>query len=143
MSRFLRSEEAPRATLPAVNARHILIELHGCPADHLNDADAIQHAMTDAAVAAGATVIATNFHRFSPLGVSGVVLIAESHLTIHTWPERGYAAVDVFTCGASVDPWQAYASLKAALGAASGEAVEVARGEKPVVSRRVSDAAGS
>lgn len=126
-----------------MNARHILIELHGCPAGHLNDADAIQHAMTAAAVAAGATVIATSFHRFSPLGVSGVVLIAESHLTIHTWPERGYAAVDVFTCGHAVDPWQAYASLKAALGARSGEAVEVTRGERPVVSRRVSDAPGS
>jgi S-adenosylmethionine decarboxylase proenzyme len=122
-----------------VNARHILIELHGCPAERLNDAEGIQRAMLAAAVASGATVIATNFHRFSPLGVSGVVLIAESHLTIHTWPERGYAAVDVFTCGTSVDPWAAYASLKDELGASSGEAVEMSRGDKPMVSRRVSD----
>jgi spermidine synthase len=123
-----------------VNARHILIELHGCPTARLNDADGIQRAMLAAAAAAGATVVATSFHRFSPTGVSGVVLIAESHLTIHTWPERGYAAVDVFTCGASVDPWGAYTSLKADLGAASGEAMEVARGQRPVVHRRVSDA---
>ena len=54
--------------------------------------------MRAAAEAAGARIISSQFHRFSPLGVSGVVLIAESHLTIHTWPERGYAAVDVFTC---------------------------------------------
>ena len=120
-----------------MNARQILIELHGCPAERLNDADGIERAMLAAAEASGATVISAHFHRFSPLGVSGVVLIAESHLTIHTWPERGYAAVDVFTCGETVDPWGAHRSLMADLSAERGEAVELLRGERPVVHRRV------
>ncbi len=63
--------------------------------------------MAQAAEAAGATVLKTAFQDFNPQGVSGVVVIAESHLTIHTWPEYGYAAVDIFTCGAKVDPWKA------------------------------------
>ena len=129
---------AHRATLPAVNARHILIELHGCPSERLNDAAAIERAMRAAAEAAGAQVLSAHFHRFSPLGVSGVVLIAESHLTIHTWPERGYAAVDVFTCGERVDPWGAHRCLMAELAAERGEAVEVRRGERPELHRRVS-----
>ena len=125
--------------IASVNARHILIELHGCPADRLNDAESIEQVMLAAARAAGAQVLSARFHRFSPLGVSGVVLIAESHLTIHTWPEHGYAAVDVFTCGQSVSPWSAYESLRKQLGAVRGEAVEVTRGERPELSRRVSD----
>jgi len=122
-----------------MSARHILIELHGCPSDRLDDVALIERAMCAAAEAAGATVIASRFHRFSPLGVSGVVLIAESHLTIHTWPERGYAAIDVFTCGEAVDPWAAYRCLQCELASARGEALEVLRGERPEPHRRSSD----
>lgn len=121
-----------------MNARHLLIELHDCSTAQLNDADGIDRAMRAAAEAAGATVLSARFHRFSPQGVSGVVIIAESHLTIHTWPERGYAAVDVFTCGETVDPWAALERLKADLGAARCEAVEMARGERPKLTRQVS-----
>lgn len=122
-----------------MNARHILIELHGCPSDLLDNVGLIERAMCAAAEAAGATVIASRFHRFSPLGVSGVVLIAESHLTIHTWPERGYAAIDVFTCGERVDPWGAYRSLQRDLASERGEALEVVRGDRPEPGRRSSD----
>ena len=85
--------------------RHILVEFSNCKADVLSDVSAIEEAMVKAAQVAGATVINSTFHHFSPYGVSGVVVIQESHLAIHTWPEFKYAAVDLFTCGDTVDPW--------------------------------------
>ncbi len=77
---------------------HYIIELYGCRSDTLDHFDNIQSALVQAARIAGATIIDSKFHRFSPQGVSGVVIIAESHLSIHTWPEHGYAALDFFTC---------------------------------------------
>ena len=87
--------------------RHILGEIHGCDANVLNDSTIVERIMVEAALKAGAEVREVAFHKFSPQGVSGVVVISESHLAVHTWPEHGYAAVDVFTCGDSVDPWDA------------------------------------
>lgn len=87
--------------------RHILAEVYECDGELLDSLENVETIMVDAAVAAGATVREVVFHKFCPQGVSGVVVIAESHLTIHTWPELGYAAVDVFTCGDKVDPWKA------------------------------------
>lgn len=78
---------------------HLLAELYGCPQNKLNDPDWLDRKLVAAANEAGATVVNSSFHHFSPQGVSGVVIIAESHITIHTWPEIGYAALDVFTCG--------------------------------------------
>lgn len=77
---------------------HLLAELHGCPADRLNHPEWLDATLVAAANEAGATVVNSSFHHFSPQGVSGVVVIAESHITLHTWPEMGYAALDVFTC---------------------------------------------
>lgn len=93
----------------AMNAlgRHILAEIHGCDANVLNDSVGVERIMVEAALKAGAEVREVAFHKFSPQGVSGVVVISESHLAVHTWPEHRYAAVDVFTCGDSVDPWDA------------------------------------
>jgi len=87
--------------------RHVLAEICGCDFDILNDIDKVEEIMVNAALEAGAEVRECVFHKFSPQGVSGVVVISESHLAIHTWPELGYAAVDVFTCGEKVDPWDA------------------------------------
>ena len=86
--------------------RHVLAEVYGCGFDILNDLDGIREILVSAALSAGAEVLETTFHRFSPQGISGVVVISESHLAIHTWPEYGYAAVDVFTCGEEVTPVQ-------------------------------------
>jgi S-adenosylmethionine decarboxylase len=86
---------------------HILIELNDCNRELLNDLETIREIMLAAAVGCGATVLGESFHQFSPQGVSGVVIIAESHLTIHTWPEHGYAAADIFTCGTTVLPAKA------------------------------------
>jgi S-adenosylmethionine decarboxylase len=87
--------------------RHVLAELYGCTFESLDDLKLVEQHMKAAALAAGAEIIECVFHKFSPQGVSGVVVISESHLAIHTWPELGYAAVDVFTCGEKVDPWDA------------------------------------
>ena len=78
---------------------HLLADLYGCPQNRLSDPGWLDGKLVAAADEAGATVVNSSFHHFSPQGVSGVVIIAESHITIHTWPEIGYAALDVFTCG--------------------------------------------
>ncbi len=91
---------------------HLLIEFCSCNRQKIDDVEYIEKVMAQAAEIAGATVLTTAFQDFNPQGVSGVVVIAESHLTIHTWPEYGYAAVDIFTCGSSVDPWKAVDFLR-------------------------------
>ncbi|MGI6574442.1 MAG: adenosylmethionine decarboxylase, partial [bacterium] len=88
--------------------RQLILEFYDCASDVLNDLKEVERIMVNAALKAGAEVREVAFHKFSPQGVSGVVIISESHLSIHTWPENGYAAIDVFTCGDRVDPWDAY-----------------------------------
>lgn len=109
--------------------RHILVEFFGCSAEILNDVPIIESSMINAAQEAGATLINSVFHHFSPFGVSGVVVIQESHLAIHTWPEYRYAAVDLFTCGTAVNPWVSYKVLKEAFHADHGSAIELNRGQ--------------
>ncbi|MDP4145694.1 MAG: adenosylmethionine decarboxylase [Bacillota bacterium] len=108
--------------------RHILAEIYGCDQSLLNDKDEIEKIMVESALKAGAEVREVTFHKFSPQGVSGVVIISESHLTIHTWPELGYAAVDVFTCGDRINPWDACNYMTEYLKATSMTASEVKRG---------------
>ena len=109
--------------------RHILAEFFGCDTRILNDSGLIEAYMKRAALDCGATIVSSTFHTFNPHGVSGVVVIAESHLAIHTWPEYGYAAVDVFTCGETVDPAVANQSLKEYLKADDVKVVQINRGE--------------
>jgi len=115
--------------------RHILVEFLNCSADVMNDVTAVENAMVEAAQIAGATVINSTFHHFSPYGVSGVVVIQESHLAIHTWPEYGYAAVDLFTCGDSVDPWVSFEYLKKAFSSSRYSAIEMNRGSTHIVKK--------
>jgi S-adenosylmethionine decarboxylase proenzyme len=94
--------EAPSFKLPdnlRVLGRHVHLDLYDCPEALLARPADSERILLAAAAAMGATVIGAHFHAFNPHGVSGVVIIAESHLTVHTWPEHGYAAVDVFSCG--------------------------------------------
>ena len=84
--------------------------------------------MIDAANAAKATIMESAFHRFQPQGVSGTVILAESHLSIHTWPEKGYAAMDFYTCGDHTDPWQACEHAARVLGAKRMLTTEFKRG---------------
>ena len=107
---------------------HLLIELYGCPQDRLNDAPFLERTLEDSARDAGATVVISSFYPFSPHGVSGVVVITESHLAIHTWPERGFAAVDVFTCGDTVDSNVIALAIVKAIGAERHEIISQPRG---------------
>ncbi|MDR0948227.1 MAG: adenosylmethionine decarboxylase [Lachnospiraceae bacterium] len=107
---------------------HILADFFGCDSDLLNHVDHIGLVMEEAAKRAHAHVVGKEFHHFSPWGVSGAILIKESHLTIHTWPEYQYAAVDIFTCGNSLDLWKAISYLKDALQADTMETFELGRG---------------
>jgi S-adenosylmethionine decarboxylase len=109
---------------------HLLIELWSCNRQKLDNLDYLEKIMAQAAEIAGATVLKTAFQDFNPQGVSGVVVIAESHLTIHTWPELGYAAVDIFTCGSKVDPWKAAGFLRQELEAQEVEVRDFLRGTK-------------
>jgi S-adenosylmethionine decarboxylase proenzyme len=79
--------------------KQIILELYQCNAKKLSNPQFIEEVMQQAATAMGATIVTSAFHHFAPNGVSGVVVIQESHLTIHTWPEHHYAAIDIFTCG--------------------------------------------
>ncbi len=111
--------------------RHVIAELWQCDFDKLNDMDFIEQTFVDAALKSGAEVREVAFHKFAPQGVSGVVIISESHLTIHSFPEHGYASVDVYTCG-DLDPTIAADYIAKALGSKSSELVEVPRGMGPV-----------
>jgi spermidine synthase len=113
---------------------HILVEFMRCEPDIMNDVSRIERDMVEAARKAGATVINSTFHHFSPYGVSGVVVIEESHLAIHTWPEYGYAAVDLFTCG-EMDAWISFDYLKECFKSSSYSAIEMKRGSKNLLTR--------
>lgn len=88
---------------PAALCQHTLLELHGCDPAILRRTPAIRARMLAAVRAGGGTIVKAVFHQFSPWGVSGVVVITESHVTVHTWPEHGYAAVDIFSCSPRLD----------------------------------------
>jgi spermidine synthase len=119
----------------AALGNHILVEFTGCTPQIMNDVSKIESSMVEAADKAGATVINITFHHFSPYGVSGVVVIQESHLAIHTWPEYGYAAVDLFTCGDEVNAWVSFDILKEAFGATNYSALEMQRGSLNLLDR--------
>lgn len=108
--------------------RHILCEAYECDPEVLDNIEAVREIMVDAALRAGAEIREVAFHKFSPQGVSGVVVISESHLAIHTWPEHRYAAVDVFTCGEKVDPMVACRYIRDQFKARRIVASEVKRG---------------
>lgn len=111
--------------------RHVISELWGCDFDTLNDMDKIEQIFADAALRSGAEIREVAFHKFAPQGVSGVVIISESHLTIHSFPEHGYASIDVYTCG-EMDPNIAADYIAEALGAQTRENIELPRGMGPV-----------
>ena len=111
--------------------QHLLVELNDCDAAVLDDLATVRQTMLDAARTVCATVIGVTEHRFVPQGVTVVVVIAESHLSIHTWPEHGYAAVDVFTCGDGLHTPTVIDLLTERLKAGHVSALEVQRGLIP------------
>jgi S-adenosylmethionine decarboxylase len=95
--------------------KHCILELYDCNHERLDDEAFLRDTITDAAKRAGATLLHLVTHHFEPQGVTGLALLAESHISIHTWPESGYAAVDVFTCGDHTMPERACQVLIEAL----------------------------
>jgi S-adenosylmethionine decarboxylase len=110
--------------------RHVIIELWGC-GEVINDAALVENAMRSAVHAANATLLNIFVHEFSPQGVTGVAVLAESHLSIHTWPEYGYVAADVFTCGSTTRPDAAAEVLRIAFEATTADIRELERGVMP------------
>lgn len=107
---------------------HLICELNGCNPGILSKVPAIKHAMEAAAISANATILDGYFHQFAPTGVSGLLCLAESHVSIHTWPESNYAAVDIYTCGEHTKPHLAVQMLAATLEATQVQVREVSRG---------------
>ena len=104
------------------------MELRECNPVILKSLEKVRSIMVSAAKDAKATIVDVSFHEFNPFGISGVVVIAESHLTIHTWPEYDYAAVDIFTCGDIIKPEVAASFLIKEFGCKNPSIVEMKRG---------------
>ena len=107
---------------------HFLIELNNCSPKCLENPEFVEEILHEAVKISGATEIGTIFHQFSPHGVSGVILIAESHFSIHTWPENNYAAVDLFTCDNSLKIQDVYQFLVSKFEASMSSIIEIKRG---------------
>ncbi|GGI10253.1 adenosylmethionine decarboxylase [Bacillus sp. JJ664] len=123
--------------------RHVISELWGCNTEKLNDMKFIEETFVDAALRSGAEIREVAFHKFAPHGVSGVVIISESHLTIHSFPEHGYASIDVYTCGDRIDPNVAANYIAEALEADTRENVELPRGMGPIQVNKVKVVSGN
>lgn len=114
--------------------QHLLADFHGIAASVLRDAAGLEKLLTEAALQAGARVLFSRFHVFGEGGgVTGVVLLAESHISIHTWPEEGFAAADVFMCG-DARPEKALDAMRVALKPGRCEMRSIARGDAPALS---------
>ena len=122
---------APAAPTTDAVGKHCILELYDCDPARLDDEAFLRDTITSAAKRAGATLLNLITHRFQPQGVTGLALLAESHISIHTWPESGYAAVDVFTCGDHTMPERACQVLCEGLAAGSHKLTSFRR-ETPV-----------
>ena len=107
---------------------HYIVEASGCDPKVIGSVEKVQQILVKAAEIAGAHVWSISFSKFPPMGVSGVVVISESHISTHTWPEMGYAALDIYTCGAKVRPDKAVVYAVEAFGAETSHITEITRG---------------
>jgi len=113
--------------------RHLLIELHDCDRDALDDIDLIRDTLVEAADRLQSSILDVSTHKFQPIGCTAIVMIAESHLSIHTWPEHGYAAMDIFTCSQTMQPADVVGFISARLQSKNVQSLEVNRGILPLV----------
>ena len=123
---------ANHAAPHAAHGSQVILDLYECGTSHLDDLPWVEQTLINAARVAGATIVQTVFHKFAPWGISGVVVISESHLAIHIWPENRYAAIDIFTCGESVRIDVASAFLKRAFRARRSVKRSFARGDRTI-----------
>ncbi len=108
--------------------KHSIIELYDCDREIINNQELVETIMIEAVKISGATLVKTVFHKFSPHGITGIAVVAESHFAIHTWPEYGYCALDIFTCGDLIDNHLAIEYFRNKLIAKNISVVEMERG---------------
>ncbi|MHC1586697.1 MAG: adenosylmethionine decarboxylase [Candidatus Hecatellaceae archaeon] len=109
--------------------KHLIVEFYDCPREKIDDIGFLEQLLERSVIKAGGHIIGKIFHRFTPQGVTGIVAISESHVSVHTWPENGYMALDVFTCGAEMDPWTVYRELLDNIKPGKVKVIELNRGE--------------
>jgi S-adenosylmethionine decarboxylase proenzyme len=136
MFRFDETETVGGASLQSLGQHH-LMELYSCDASLIDDQEVVRRLMVEGARRSGATVVGEHFHKFAPQGVSGVVILAESHFAVHTWPEHGFVAVDLFGCGNRLDIPACFDFMEREFGAAHSKRVSVRRGEHDEISRHL------
>lgn len=107
----------------------LIVDFYECDCENFDDLEWVENVMIEAANRARASIVDVVFHKFNPMGISGVVVISESHFAIHTWPEHRYAAIDVFTCGDMLDSEAAIAHLASQFGCRKRNVTKVFRGE--------------
>lgn len=107
---------------------HLILDIWDAASSSLSDLEYVKSTLLNATKKAGATVIGYKFHRFQPSGVSGIILIAESHISIHTWPDKGYASVDIYTCGNKCFPDEAKKQILEAFRAQRTDVARIERG---------------
>ena len=107
---------------------HLIIELYECHRDVINDAQIVEEKLIEAVRVSGANMVQSVIHEFNPHGISGMIVIEESHFSVHTWPEYGYCALDIFTCGDEIDFYSALQYLKKEFQAQNMSVTELKRG---------------
>ncbi len=109
--------------------KHIILEMWGCCKDTIDNVEMVKEILVKAAESVKATLVDVVCHRFSPYGVTGVAILAESHIAVHTWPEHGYAAADIFICGSAINPQNAASYMAEAFYAKETSFLELKRGD--------------
>lgn len=109
--------------------RHLIVEFYGCPKSIIDDAEFLERILEEGVVKAGGRIVGKLFHKFKPQGVTGIIAISESHVSVHTWPENNYMALDAFTCGNEMDPWVVYRELSEKIKPKRVKVLELKRGE--------------
>lgn len=109
--------------------RHVILEMWGCCKAIIDNVDSVKEILIKATEVTKATLVDVVCHRFSPYGVTGVAILAESHISVHTWPEYGYAAVDIFICGNTINPMNAASYMTSGFHAKETSTLELGRGD--------------
>ena len=117
--------------------RHVIVEMWGCCKDTIDNVEVVKEILVKATESVKATLVDVVCHRFSPHGVTGVAILAESHIAVHTWPEHGYAAADIFICGSAINPRNAASYMIEAFYAKETSFLELKRGD--FVSKKIQD----
>jgi len=109
--------------------KHLIVEFYGCSSKNIDNVKFLEKTLEESVAKAGGNILGKLFHKFKPQGVTGIIAISESHVSIHTWPENGYVAIDIFTCGREMDPWTVYRELRAKIKPEKVKVMELKRGE--------------